>query len=255
MNIGIEIEFTGVKRENVANSLAKMWRTNVEKYVVQSYDKRDITRYKVKDLKGEYWELVIDHSIRPSCSYNHITLDYDEYMCELVSPVLDSEHLNMLEMALSKICEIGGVVNETCGVHLHLDCPDSGEKLYSIFNTICSQQEQLLSKFGVPYNRLGRYCKLYSPQFIEGIRLLHSTIVKSKGVFSIEDMQNYLYKELGEGTDRNNPRNPARYYIFNMDSIHKQNTIEFRWFNSTLSIIIIYTYILQASMLLNTERG
>ena len=60
---------------------------------------------------------------------------------------------------------------------------------------------------------------------------------------SISDIQKYLYQELGEGYDRDDPKNPARYYIFNMDSIHKLNTLEFRWFNSTLSFLIIDTYV------------
>lgn len=244
MNVGIEIEFTGVKRENVARELATMWKTEVIPYDYNMYDGSIRHRFRVKDLCGNKWNIVMDKSIRPDCAHGHITLDYDEYMCELVSPVLrNKDDMLMLEMALGKICSMGGIVNETCGIHIHVDCPNTGEEVYRVFNKIATKQDSLMRQFGVSYNRIGRYCKLYSPSFIEGIQEWHEVCIKEKGYMSISDLQSYLYKELGEGCDRNDPKNPARYFIFNMDAIHKLNTLEFRWFNSTLSILIIQAYI------------
>ena len=55
-------------------------------------------RYLVKDMKGNIWTIVKDRSIRPDCAHGHITLDYDEYMCELVSPVIKTnDDMEMLK--------------------------------------------------------------------------------------------------------------------------------------------------------------
>lgn len=244
MNLGIEIEFTGVKRIVVAEALSALWHTEVVFYVENHFDGSTSESYKIKDLCGGYWRVVRDRSIKPDCARGHITLDYDEYMCELVSPVLKNiEDMDMLRQALSCILKMGGFVNETCGVHIHIDCPTGSEVVYELFMTVGKLQEKLILDFGVPYNRLGRYCQLYSKEFIEGMRKEHDYLVHTKGYMSIKDIQNYLYKELGEGCDRNDPKNPARYYVFNLDSIHKLNTLEFRWFNSTLSYEVILMYL------------
>lgn len=244
MNLGIEIEFTGVKRIVVAEALSALWHTEVVFYVENHFDGSTSESYKIKDLCGGYWRVVRDRSIKPDCARGHITLDYEEYMCELVSPVLKNiEDMDMLRQALSCILKMGGFVNETCGVHIHIDCPTGSEVVYELFMTVGKLQEKLILDFGVPYNRLGRYCQLYSKEFIEGMRKEHDYLVHTKGYMSIKDIQNYLYKELGEGCDRNDPKNPARYYVFNLDSIHKLNTLEFRWFNSTLSYEVILMYL------------
>lgn len=244
MNLGIEIEFTGVKRIVVAEALSALWHTEVVFYVENHFDGSTSESYKIKDLCGGYWRVVRDRSIKPDCAIGHITLDYEEYMCELVSPVLKNiEDMDMLRQALSCILKMGGFVNETCGVHIHIDCPTGSEVVYELFMTVGKLQEKLILDFGVPYNRLGRYCQLYSKEFIEGMRKEHDYLVHTKGYMSIKDIQNYLYKELGEGCDRNDPKNPARYYVFNLDSIHKLNTLEFRWFNSTLSYEVILMYL------------
>lgn len=244
MNIGIEVEFTGVKRVSVAEELGKLWGNGYVSYEYPMFDGTTRLGYHIKDLTGNTWNIVRDMSIKPDCSHGHITLDYDEYMCELVSPVIrDNEDVDMLKMALACICKMGGFVNETCGVHIHIDCPACGEDVYEIFNLVVSSQEKLISDFGIPYNRLGRYCQLYPKEFISGMQEWHEVCTKEKGYMSISDIQKYLYQELGDGCDRDDPKNPARYYIFNMDSIHKLNTLEFRWFNSTLSFLIIDTYV------------
>lgn len=244
MNIGMEIEFTGVKRVKVAEGLGNLWGNGYKQFEYPMFDGTTRLRYSVKDVVGNIWTIVRDMSIRPDCAHGHITLDYDEYMCELVSPVIKNERdIDMLKDALSYICSIGGFVNETCGVHIHIDCPTSGEDVYKIFNLVVNSQHKLISDFGVPYNRINRYCQLYPQEFIEGMRSWHDDCLKEKGYMSISDIQSYLYKELGNGCDRNDPKNPSRYFIFNLDSIHKLNTLEFRWFNSTLSFIIVDAYV------------
>lgn len=251
MNLGIEIEFTGVKRIVVAEALSALWHTEVVSYIENHFDGSTSESYKIKDLCEGYWRVVRDRSIKPDCARGHITLDYEEYMCELVSPVLKNEDdMDMLKMALASIIDLGGFVNETCGVHIHIDCPQFGEDVYNLFMKVVSKQDSFISDFGVPYNRLGRYCQMYPKEFISGFKEWHEVCLKEKRYMSISDIQNYFYEKLGEGADRNDPKNPARYYVFNMDSIHKLYTLEFRWFNSSLSILVIKMYILYIKDLL-----
>lgn len=241
MNVGIEIEFTGVKRSVVANELAKLWDSRVEIENFEYVDGAIRQRYIIIDKWcKKKWCLLLDKSIRPDCANGHITLDYDEYMCELVTPVLSATaDWNNLQEALECICKLGGFVNETCGLHMHIDCPEYVNEVVELLQKVIPYQKSIAYKFGVSGNRLSRYCKMYDRDFLQEVL---DTREVYKDSFSIETIQDILYETYGEGVSRDNPKNPARYFMINLDSIHKLNTIEFRFFNATLSIMIIKMY-------------
>lgn len=238
MRVGIEIEFTGVKREEVANLLAYCWATKAELLVLSATDGSVITRYRITDDWGWQWLIVRDRSITPSRPLRTAG-DDDEFMCELVTPVLDTLnpiHLKRLEDVIFKIVTIGGVVNESCGLHIHVDWQGL-QWADKLFRRMFERQNNLATDLHIPMKRKEKYCKLYSDKFIESY-LAHGEWKDT------EDWESFFYDRLTHGEDRMDEHNPVRYYILNMGSKHRQNTIEFRPFNSTLDMACVLHYLL-----------
>ena len=87
---GIEIECTGITRNQAAKAVAKV----LESYAVNeggSYDK-----YTIKDNKDRKWSIVYDGSIR-CIDRNRNTTSSRLYSVELNSPVLAYEDIPMLQ--------------------------------------------------------------------------------------------------------------------------------------------------------------
>lgn len=233
MRIGVEIEFTGVSRGTVANTLAFLWdsRVHLEEF---EYDGDTRVRYGISDNLGRCWYLYVDKSINPTAS--ETTRNLEEYMCEVVSPVVDSSETTIYEV-INVIKSVGGVVNSSCGVHIHVDSGSVGyvDRLISVF---LMEQEFLSNWFRVECSRLEKYCKLYPPEFIE--KYLNAS---HKGFSTVSEIQDIFYEEFSEGISRDYDKNPTRYYMLNIDSIHKRGTIEFRFFNSTLDSDELCSYI------------
>lgn len=233
MNIGVEVEFTGLTTKDVAGAIATLWGT----YYTFEPDEKHPSRilYKVVDTKWGCWVVSEDHSIRPTKGRTLLNGDEYEYMCELVTPVLDSEDLSELFRVMNLIVNMGGIVNETCGCHIHINNrEDDFEWLKSLFTKALVEQRNVLINLGMPITR-NKYCKLYSDEFVHKFKELNP-----KDYF---EFRGFIYNELGEGQSIKAIRNPARYYWLNVDSIEKRNTIEFRAFNSTLSPIVLKSYI------------
>ena len=235
---GIEIEFTGVNRKYLARYLVN------EGYFVESREEIHIvagserTRIRMRDKRDKDWYLVVDKSIAPVIT-SRLSGDYDtDYMCELVSPVLEGgKDWKFLFNVLREIEFLGGVVNETCGIHIHVDAPEDTDKLKRVFTKLLSSQEKIEEKLNIQEYRLNKYTKVYPKEFCQEFSKKNSNI-KTK-----EDLLEFVYSRLGEGVSRDDEKNPARYYMLNMDSIHKRNTIEFRMFNSTLDMGVIAGYL------------
>lgn len=237
MRIGIEVEFTGISRREAACELVKLWG---KPYDVETYSYKDETRnrFVIQDREGLKWSIVMDKSLHPVVSNGKASLEMDEYMCEIVSPVLDSEYesdINKFASVLNAIRCVGAIVNETCGIHIHVDCPDDIRELYTMFGKFVSMQRSLQVEFGIPQCRLDGYCKEYSRDLCAWF--------KDKKFKSREEFQDFFYGWLAPEVSRDDPKNPARYYMINMDSIHKLGTVEFRFFNSTLSPLVLKSYI------------
>lgn len=233
MNIGIEIEFTGVTTKDVAYALENLWGTYYKSELDDKHPGR--TKYIIHDSKEKEWIICEDHSLRPTRGMEVLSNQDYTYMCELVTPVLDTENLSELFKVMALITNMGGVTNETCGCHIHIDNKeDDIEWLNALFTKALTEQHSIFEALGTSVKR-SRYCKLYPNDFIQKYKELD--------VKTIHEFKCFLYKELGEKRSWDAIRNPARYYWLNMDSIEKRNTIEFRAFNSTLSPIVIQAYV------------
>ena len=131
-HFGVEIEFTGVSRMEVAEALSHLFG-EYRRAVIRNKQVDPYTSYDVTDWNGNIWKVLRDKSIKPfrnpralgeTCASTGCRLsarDPDDYMVEIVSPVLSYNTLNTLFTVVNVIKAIGGVVNDSCGVHVHMD--------------------------------------------------------------------------------------------------------------------------------------
>lgn len=243
MKVGIEIEFTGVARETVAERLSVLFNGS---YELVEFFKADgnITRYRITDDCGHQWYIMKDRSIQVENIDDAIS--FEEFMCEFVTPVLDTKDhfmMNRFDKAIESIIQLGAVVNLSCGLHIHVDMHDL-QWADKLFRRVFDNQNNLAAVLHIPMRRKEKYCKLY-PEWFVNEYLEHSEFK------SLDEWEAFFYDKLAFGEDRDDAHNSVRYYILNMNSIHKQNTIEFRPFNSTLSRDLIYSYLFIVEQICN----
>ena len=237
-HLGVEIEFTGIKRENLVKALENLFQTEaVEKISTTTDDK--YRYHQILDTDGNKWVIKRDRSIKPQAyAYNIEALSHyknkfevidllpidSECMVELVSPVLTSSTLPTLFTIVDVIKSLGGLVNSSCGIHVHIDKMELDDCV-SLFKRFVSEQDGILESFNVASNRLEKYCKRYNP------------IIPLKEFLSINDFMDYLwchYRSSDDDSQTTVKSRSLRYYALNFYSLYTHGTIEYRLFNSTL---------------------
>ena len=116
---GIEIELTGITREEAAKVVADTVGGRIE-YIRDNYDRRNIIQ-----PDGRKWSIVYDGSIIKKKRNNRIQISAGyEYSVELVSPILTYyEDIDTLQQIVRNLRQAGGFANKDtqCGIHIHLD--------------------------------------------------------------------------------------------------------------------------------------
>lgn len=214
MNLGVEIEFTGITRDTAVKLLENLLQSKAEPCKSTTPDA--YTYYRIKDQNDGYWRVVRDRSIRVEKSSNslgEISEDNMDYMCEVVSPVLNGKTLQTLFLVVELFKASGGVVNDTCGIHVHVDALPMEETI-PLLKRFIAEQDNIFSAFSVTDYRAKKYCKPYDSN-------LEVPYFDNQGLF---------LEWLGEHYP------DKRYYAVNFYSLVTHRTIEFRLFNSTLDI-------------------
>ena len=111
---GCEIELTGINRATAAQTLADLFGTRAE-HSGGGYD-----AYRVKDLDGKEWKIVRDSSIHPECRRRSVLIG-ETYKVELNSPKLEYSEMEKLQEVVRALRRAGGIVNDSCGMHVHVD--------------------------------------------------------------------------------------------------------------------------------------
>ena len=109
---GCEIELTGINRATAAQTLADLFGTRAE-HSGGGYD-----AYRVKDLDGKEWKIVRDSSIHPECRRRSVLIG-ETYKVELNSPKLEYSEMEKLQEVVRALRRAGGIVNDSCGMHVH----------------------------------------------------------------------------------------------------------------------------------------
>lgn len=211
---GIEIEMTGITRHQAANVIAGLFVRNAS-YVGGSYD-----TYLAKDSQGRSWKVMRDSSIR--CESKHGRAS-GYYSVEVVSPICRYEDIETIQEIVRRLRKNGGMVNSSCGIHVHVDAsPHTPKTLRNIVNIMAAKEELLYKALQINVER-ERFCKKTDITFLERMDQHRPR--------SMDEIECLWYNGRG-GRDRHYDQ--SRYHALNLHSVFSKGTIEFRLFNSTL---------------------
>ena len=221
---GIEIEMTGITRNAAARVIAGYFRTTAT-HVGGGYDV-----YSIRDNTDRQWKIMSDASIR--CEARGERSGSDLYSVELVSPICQYDDIEKIQEIVRKLYKAGARVNNTCGIHVHINAATHTPKtLRNIVNIMASKEDLLYKTLDIKVDR-ERYCKKAEERFLNE--------VNQRKPETMRELNNLWYNGRdGSGRHYDN----SRYHGLNLHSVFSKGTVEFRLFNSTLHAGEVKSYI------------
>ena len=229
---GVEIEMTGVTREEAARALGDYFGTK-PRYHGRTYDS-----WIVKDPAGKDWKLMSDASIHPECQIagGYLPLDIDSdtgrpYKVEMVTPKLTYIELSRLQECMRRVTQIGAKVNDSCGLHVHVDASNHNrQSLKNLIGIMYSKEDLLFKALQVNEARALRWCQKVREPMLKRARTLSADETPDLTL-----LENIWYEGFEDGdSSRRDHYNGSRYYALNLHSVFYRGTVEWRCFNSTL---------------------
>lgn len=223
-NFGIEIEMTGLTRAAAARIIAGHFGTQAT-HVGGGYD-----TYTVRDNRNRQWKLVSDASIR--CRNRSNRSASRDYSVEFVSPICQYEDIETIQELVRKLRAGGARVNDSCGIHVHVDASaHTPQTLRNIVNIMASKEDLLYKTLQVQVSR-EQYCQKADIRFLDELN--------HKRPRTMDEVERMWYNGYG---GRYNHYDNSRYHALNLHSVFSKGTIEFRMFNSTLHAGEVKAYI------------
>ncbi|MDL2294319.1 amidoligase family protein [Ruminococcaceae bacterium OttesenSCG-928-D13] len=230
---GIEIEFTGITRQQAAAAAAEVLGGTV------THEGGYMGIWQVIAPDRRVWKFVYDGSIAPQRKQGGRKLTAaDDYRVEMVSPVLtyerDMETLQNLVRALRKA---GGFVNSTAGIHIHLDgAKHTPKSIRNFVNIIASKNDLFYKALQIKPDRM-RYCKKMDEFLVKKMN--------ERRPRTLEQIRSIWYEGYGGYTTQH--YHDSRYHFLNLHSFFTgHHTVELRGFNSTLHAGLVRSYVVLA---------
>ena len=225
---GIEIEMTGITRQNAAEVCAEYFGTR-SSYIGTYYD-----TYAALDSQGRQWKFMSDGSIDAERKEGRGRVSASkEYRTEMVSPICQYEDIVPIQEIIRRLKENGAITNGSCGIHVHIDAsPFDARTLRNITNIMASKEDLIYKALGVSVARQNRWCKPVESRFLEELN--------NRRPRSMQDVERIWYN--GESRSDEHYDN-SRYHCLNLHSVFQKGTVEFRLFNGTLHAGKIKAYI------------
>ena len=133
-NFGMELEFTGITREEAAKVIARELGTT-EYYKGGTYK-----AWGVKDSRGRIWLVESDSSISTQNGGDQ---------CEFVTPKCDYEDIEKIQEMVRALRRNGAKVNPSCGIHIHVDAGNHDAKsLRNLLYTFRAKENLLFKALG-----------------------------------------------------------------------------------------------------------
>lgn len=226
---GLEIEMTGISRDHAAEVISKHFNTR-SSFIGGTY-----RQYQVRDREGRIWKVMWDSSIMPQEKIqNHKVRTNEDHAVEVVSPICRYEDIKEIQQIVRKLRKAGGFVNQSCGIHVHVDASKhDARSLRNIINIIYSKEDLIFKTLQVDERRKNRFCKEVDDSFLKKV---NAKKPKTKEAFA------RLWYE-GNMDRRLTHYDSSRYHALNLHSVFQKGTVEFRMFNSTLHAGMVKTYI------------
>jgi len=213
---GVEIEYSFITQ-----------RQSIE-IVMDLFDGSDY------DYKGRAWDVKIDSSIVAKRKQNGRIVDADDsYKCELVTPLLEYEDIELLQQVVRALRKAGADISLKSGIHIHVsEDGHTPQSLCNLINLMMSKEDLIEKSLCVSSERINVYCKKVDLDMIEIInKRKPRTMAVLKSIWYGYDL--YYHR----------PYNSTRYKMLNYCSLFDGKGIEFRMFNSSLHAGEIKAYI------------
>lgn len=151
---------------------------------------------------------------------------------EFVSPICQYADIETIQELVRKLRAGGAKVNDSCGLHVHVDSSSHTPKtLRNIVNIMASKEDMLYKALQVDVER-EHYCQKADTRFLDEMNQKRPTTMQA-----VEEM---WYNGRG---GRYLHYDDSRYHALNLHSVFSKGTIEFRLFNSTLHAGEVKSYI------------
>lgn len=214
---GCEIEMTGLSRRQAAEALGVLFGTR-PRHIGGGYD-----TWEVDDQQGKTWKIVFDSSIR--AYRNGRPTEDGAYKVEMNSPKLGYSEMEKLQQAVRALRHAGAVVNDSCGMHVHVDAANHTPlSLKNALSIMYSKEDILFLALKVNESRVERWCQKVREPMLEKIRRLPTNL-------TMEQLKGLWYNGVDGSYEH---YNWTRYYALNLHSVFYRGTLEWRCFESTL---------------------
>lgn len=227
---GVEIEMTGLTREQAAKAAAELWNTTA-RYIGRSYGTWEVT-----DPEGKVWKFMSDGSIDGE-RWSHgayVATSNSEYRVEMVTPKLDYDEIPKLQEVVRTVRKAHAKVNNSCGLHVHVDASRfDNQSLKNLMSIMYSKEDLLFQALQVPESRVQRWCKPVRESMLQQARRMTSSASRSR-------LERIWYQGDVNSTEH---YNWTRYHALNLHSVFYRGTVEYRMFNSTLHAGRVKAYV------------
>ena len=172
---GLELEFTGITREEAAEVIGAYWGRKPRKYIGNHDSYEIIDRFKRR------WRVVYDSSIVPECRHHYAT---EDYQVEMVTPICHYDDIPVIQELIRRLRSKGAVAGQKCGIHIHVDAaPYDARTLRNITNIMASKEDLIWYRGGDKsrshYDKSRYHCLNLHSVFEKGtieFRLFNSTM-------------------------------------------------------------------------------
>ena len=209
---GVEVEMNNITRSKAAEVAAKYFGTFNYRNT-QSED--GYYTWSAYDAQGRKWKFSRDVSIAGP----------DEEKCEMVTPVLKYEDMELLQGLIRELRKAGAKSNPQrgCGIHIHVGGDGHTPKTIRNLVNIMKRRESFLTKaVRIDSYRMNTYCKPVDEKFFKEVnRVKPNTVDKLAEVWYTT-----------QGSFRNSGHyDHTRYHMLNLHAFfNRYHTIEFRLF-------------------------
>lgn len=204
---GIEIEMTGITRENAAKVAAEYFGTS-SRYLGAGYD-----TYAALDTQGRQWKFMSDASITPQRKNGRRTeMASDSYKTEMVSPICTWEDIEKVQELVRKLKTAGAITNKSCGIHVHIDAsPFDANSLRNITNIMAAKEDLIYKALEVSVARQHRWCRPVEQRFLDELNRQKPR--------SLDQVKRIWY----DGGDRSSHHyDDSRYHCLNLHSVFQK---------------------------------
>ena len=157
--IGVEVEMNNIRRDKAAELAATFFGTG---RFENTASRNGYQTWSAWDANGREWKFQKDVSIAGP----------DDKKCELVTPILHYEDIELLQELIRKLRHAGAKSDATrgCGVHIHIGAKGhTPQTMRNLANIMASHESLIAEALDLDRGRMRRYCRTVDPRFLEQV--------------------------------------------------------------------------------------